>query len=403
MRLIALLLCALLLAGAPVARAQPGAAAQGLSDWHRAVALTDAGNPAAAIPLLDALVSADPANAAYRLELARALLASGQRDRARFHLTQARGSPALAPADRSRLDRLLQRIDGGKTHEAWLRLAIVPESNPGQRMDADSFLLGGLEFKLNPGAPSRAATGLHIGLGGALLPRIGASGLRFRIGGAVDARLFERSALNDVILRGEMGVQGQTAGGGTWGLTTFALDRTTGGRRYGRAIGLRGDWTQMLGQSGQIRLRAEIERWRHPVLRSQDGVRRGLSLTWIQAVRPDLLAWASLIGQSTDARGGWNAGTTGGVVLGVQKLFPGGLILGLDVTHVRSTRDAPDPLFGVIRRDRRTSLTGRVMHRTISLHGFAPVLELGLDRQASTIALHAFRNARVSFGLSREF
>jgi hypothetical protein len=371
--------------------------------WAQAMALSDAGQPAEALPLLDALVSQDPQNPAYRLALARALLATGQRDRARFHLSQARGAPGLSAEERAQLDQIMQRIDGGKSHEAWVRLAIVPESNPGQRMDGDSIMIGGLQFKLRPGGPSPAATGLHIAFGGALLPRIGNTGLRLRIGGAVDARLFERSALNDVILRGELGVQGLTAAGGTWGVTAFALDRTTGGAAYGRAIGLRTDWTRAFGQSTQIRLRAEVERWRHPVLTAQDGVRRGLSLSVAHAPRPDLLLRGVLFAQDAGARTPWNAGRSTGVSVGVQKLFAGGLVLGLDVTHVRSRRDGADPLFGVVRQDRRTSLTARVMHRAVSLRGFAPVLELGMDRQSSSIALHSYRNARVSFGLSREF
>jgi outer membrane protein len=371
--------------------------------FAQAMALSDAGQPSAALPLLDALVSQDPRNPAYRLALARVLLATGQRDRARFHLSQARGAPGLSAEERAQLDQILQRIDGGKSHEAWVRLAIVPESNPGQRMDGDSIMIGGLEFKLRPGGPSPAATGLHIAFGGALLPRIGNTGLRLRIGGAVDARLFERSALNDVILRGELGVQGITAGGGTWGITAFALDRTTGGVTYGRAIGLRTDWTRSFGQSTQLRLRAEVERWRHPVLTAQDGVRRGLSLSVAHAPRPDLLLRGVLFAQDAGARTPWNAGRSTGVSVGVQKLFAGGLVLGLDVTHVRSRRDGADPLFGVVRQDHRTSLTARVMHRAVNLRGFAPVLELGMDRQSSSIALHSYRNARVSFGLSREF
>jgi len=223
-----------------------------------------------------ALLRLTPQDPRFRLELAKALLATGDRDRARYHLQEARGAAGLTPGERAQLDRILTRIDGGKNHEAWVRLAISPESNPGQRMDCDSLMIGGPEFKLRPGAPSPAATGLHFAFGGALLPRLGSTGLRLRIGAAVDARLFERSALNDVILRGDLGVQGTTAHGATWAVAAFALDR-------------------------------------------------------------------------------------------------------------------------------RTSLTARVMHRSVTLRGSAPVMELGSDRQSSSIAQHSFRNTRVSLGLSREF
>ena len=87
----------------------------------------------------------------------------------------------------------------------------------------------------------------------------------------------------------------------------------------------------------------------------------------------------------------------------MQKQFEGGLTVSLDAMYLRHVRAAADPGFGVIRRDRRTSLTARIMHRTVSLSGFAPVLELGLDRQRSSLPLNAFRNARVSVGLTRQF
>ena len=387
--------------GTPAGAQQAGSAAS--ADWAQAVALTDAGRPDAAAALLDRLVSAEPDNPSYRLELARALLAIGQRDRARFHLVQARSARGMTAADRARLDRLLQRLDGGKGYEAWVRLAIVPESNPGQRMDGDSLLIGGLEFRLNPGTAPRADTGLHLAFGGALLPRLGDTGLRLRLGASVDARLFRQPALNDVILRGDLGLQATGPAGGVRALGLYALHRKTGGATLGRALGLRAEWAQPVGQTAQFRLRAETEHWRHPVLTAQDGRRLGVSATWVQAPRPDVLLRASLFAQRTDARAPWNAGESAGLTLGVQKLFAGGLMLGLDLTHVRSRRDAADPLFGRVRQDRRTSLTARVLHRAVSLQGFAPVLELGIDRQRSTLALHSFRNARVSFGLSREF
>jgi hypothetical protein len=397
MRLLSALLLALSLAWlAPATlRAAP-------AGWDRAQALLAGNRADLAVPLLDALVSADPQDIRYRLALARALLATGQRDRARHHLAAARGAAALSADERRRLDDVLARLDGGKGWEGWLRLAVVPESNPGQQTSATTVDWGGWTLRLNPGARATPATGLHLGAGGALLPRIG-PGLRLRLGAAVEARLFERSALNDVTARGEFGLQGQTAGGATWGLWLTAQDRRIGNRAFGWATGLVGFWAQRAGPRGQVQVRAETERWRHAVQVGRDGRRHALSLGYVHALRPDLTLRATAFGQWTDARAGWESGRTLGASLGVQKQFTGGLTVSLDVMHLRHARAAADPGFGVIRRDRRTSLTARVMHRTVSLNGFAPVLELGLDRQRSTLPLNTFRNARVSVGLTRQF
>lgn len=356
----------------------------------------------AAIRALDQAVSANPADPVLRVRLAMALLDQGRRDRARFHLMQARGASGLAPQDRKALDRLLDRLDGARSFEGWLRLAIVPETNPGQQTGAATVDWGGFTWALTPGARAAPATGLHLGIGGALLPRI-APGLRLRLGAAVEARLFERTALNDVTARAEFGLQGQTGAGAGWGLWLTAQDRRIGNTAYGQAAGLVATWTQRTGPRGQMQLRAEADRWRHAVQTARDGTRRGVSLAYTHALRPDLMLRATAFGQWVDARARWEAGRTLGAGLGVQKQFAGGLVVSLDVLHMRQRREAADPGFGVLRRDRRTSLTARVMHRTVSLNGFAPVLELGLDRQRSTLPLSTFRNARVSVGLTRQF
>lgn len=371
-------------------------------DLALATAHMQAGDARAAVPLFDGLVSAAPQDTRFRLELARALIRLGDRDRARFHLMQARGSADLSAEDRAALDRILAQIEGGKGYEAWARFAIVPQSNPGQRTDADTITIGGLQWALNPAAKAAPGTGVQLAAGGALLPRI-APGLRLRIGGSVDARLFSDSAMNDIITRGELGLQGLTARGTSWALFGSVQDRRIGGAAYGWATGLHASWARLIGPRAHLRLRADLEDWRFVGGTAQDGVRGGLSASWAQTVRPDLLLRASVFVNHTNARAPWETGQGAGLSLGVLKAFEGGLMVSLDATVSRQSRDAVHPTFGTVRRDRRTILTARVMHRTIALHGFAPVLELGLDRQKSTIPLYDFRNARLSLGLSREF
>lgn len=384
----------------PLAPADPQARMR--RDFALATAHMQAGDTAAAVPLFDRLVSAAPQDTRFRLELARALIRAGDRDRARFHLMQARGSATLSAAERAALDRILAQIEGGKGYEAWARLAIVPESNPGQRTGADTVTIGGLEWTLNPASKAAPGTGLHLAAGGALLPRIG-PGLRLRFGGSVDARLFRDKAINDVIVRGEFGLQGSGAVGGSWALYASVQDRRIGGAAYGRAAGLHASWSRLLGRTAQLRLRLDLEDWRFAAAPAQDGLRSGLSVAWAQALRPDLLLRGTVFANHIAARAGWEAGHGAGLSLGVLKAFEGGLMVGLDATLSHQRRDGPHPLFGTQRRDRRASLSARIMHRTVTVRGFAPVLELGIDRQHSTIPLHDFRNARLSLGFSREF
>ncbi len=363
------------------------------------------GDHAGAIRRYDALISQDPNEPVYRLALSRALLAVGQRDRAQYHLFQLRGSDRLAPDERARLDRVLTSLEGGRRREGWLRFAIVPESNPGQRTDATNVTLGDWLGNITvplTGGRARPETGLHFGIGGALLPVLG-PGLRLRLGLDLDARVFRTSALNDLTFGSRIGLQGLGRGGAGWDLALSARERRVGNRAYGRAIGLHAGWTQRVGSAAQLQLRLDLENWRHATAVDQDGARQSLSLGWTQALRPDLAVRATLFAHHNNARAADASGRGFGASVGVQRVFAGGLMLSLDLTHQRSRRDAPDWLFGVLRQDRRTTVTARVLHRGIALRGFAPALEVGFDRQKSTLALHDFRNARVSVAFSREF
>lgn len=364
--------------------------------------LLQAGRTADALALLDAEVSAAPTDPIARILLVQALVRSGASDRARHHLIQLRATPALSAANRNDLDRLIARLSSAKSHEAWLRFAFVPETNPGQRTHRDTVNVGGLDFTLDPASKAQAATGLEVGFGGAWLPEI-ASGLRLRLAGALHASLYQRNEINDVTWRAEAGLQGQTARNQIWQAHLSLQERSIGGARYGRAIGVHGTWSQTLGARDFIRLRLDAERWRHRTATSLDGTRVTLSGIWIHALRPDLQLRAAGFATRTNAKAGWETGTAFGLTLGVQRVFEGGLVLGLDISHSRLRRDQRSPLFIDPRKDRRSGITARILHRSVTVMDFAPVLELGLERQTSTIPLNDFRNARMSLAFTRDF
>lgn len=367
-----------------------------------ALALEAEGQSEAAIRALDRLVSAAPNDLTYRLALARSLLRHKEPARARFHLLQARAAPDLTPEDRAALTRVLARLEGGKPREGWLRFALVPESNPGSRTSALSIDLGGQSWQLDPTARAKAATGLSLGFGGALTPQI-REGLRLRLGASLEAKLFEDESLTDIFLRGEAGLQGLTPRGLNWRGGLTATWRHAGGESYGRAFGLQGELSQSLGRASHLRLRAEIDRWRHPRHSAQDGTRATVSAMLIHAWRPDLLLRAGVFLHRNEARADWETVSAAGLTLGAQRAFESGLVLGAEISQSRMRRAAPAPLFAETRRETRSSLALRVLHRHVSVKGFAPALELGFDRQRSTVSLYDYRNLRLSLGFTREF
>ncbi len=350
---------------------------------------------------LNRQVSANPTDPEARIRLAMALLQSGAQDRARFHLLQARAAP-LTEADRAQLDALLARIEARRDREGWFSFAIVPETNPAQRTDADTIWIGDLPFRLNSNAQAQRATGLHVTAGGALMPQI-AQGLRLRIGASLAARLYEDRALEDITLRGDLGFQGQTLAGHDWQITGSVARRAQGGRSFGQGVGLHLSWSQRLGHSSVLRLRAEAVDWRFANHPSLDGPRLSASVELRHALRPDLVVTGTAAISRVSARAAYEAGRSLRVGLGAQQSFAGGLVLGVETFAQSHRRDGGDPIFGIVRKDTTTGLGLRAMHRDVTLGNYTPVIEASTTRQRSNSALNTWRNTRVSLALSRSF
>jgi outer membrane protein len=355
----------------------------------------------ARLTALDRAVSARPNDPQLRVDLGLALLEAGLRDRALYHLEQARAAP-LTPQSRAQLDDLLARIGRQKDREGWFNLALVPETNPVQRTDLDTVWIGGLPFQLNPNAQAQRATGLHVGLGGAIMPRLSDS-VRLRLGASVSARLFENRALEDIILRGEIGFQGQTLGGQDWQITGSVAQRSIGGQNYAQGLGLHGRWSQYLGRSTLVRLSAEAVRWRFVGQPALDGPRLQAAVELRHALRPDLLVTGGLSFVRVDARAAHEAGKTMRLNIGAQRSFAGGWVVGVDAFVQRHRRDGPDPVFGIQRKDKMAGLGLRAHHRDFTFGNFTPVFEVSTTRQSSNNVLQEWRNTRLSIGLTRTF
>ena len=60
-------------------------------------------------------------------------------------------------------------------------------------------------------------------------------------------------------------------------------------------------------------------------------------------------------------------------------------------------------MFRVRGTDRVMWLSGRVLHRSLQLSGFAPYVGYSYERSRSTIPLHDYENHGAILGLTREF
>lgn len=370
-----------------------------LQAWAEATGHMRADRPRAAIPILERLVTLASGEYRFRLELARAYFLVEDDEKAAFHFEQSLGAD-LPEATRNAVFQHQERIRARKRWEAQFSFSVAPETNPARRTGAETILILNEEFTLNQQA--EAATALHATGRLTYLPRISRD-LSARMSASLDARLFENKNLNDIRAGTEIGLVVNADGGREAGFGLTASRRWISSSTFSQSFGLYGTYETRLNTRTRLRFRGDLERFRHDTLSNRDGTRRRAQLNLTHVLTPTfgLRGGAFLI--QTKAVSAAESGVQAGLSLGATNVFDGGLVTAVDLSHMRERRDGISNLFQTTRSDSTTSITGSVLHREFEFRGYAPRLDILLERRKSTIALFNFRNARVSVGLTRSF
>ena len=229
------------------------------------------GRPRRAARHFEAILAVRPELTRVRLELASAYYAAGRDEKARGHFEGALADRPPASVEAA-VRGFLDRID---TRRRWTRsfsLALAPESNPLKRTDRDEVRIGGVPFR--PDQTARSGTGLAVSAGLSFTPII-ADDLRAVAAVSVAAKLYRRSAWNDVSGEGELGLarrfdQADLSGGLRLGR------RWLGGEAYSHGIGpwLRGRLA--LSAATSLGLHADLEALDYEDGPARDGSRLGL-------------------------------------------------------------------------------------------------------------------------------
>jgi outer membrane protein len=340
--------------------------------WAQAVAHMAEGRPEVAVPLLERLAALVPGESRVAGALAEA----------RAALTEGQGNGPARP-------------------QVWLRFAVVPESNPHRRTGADSISLGGWDFALDPAARAASGTGLRLGFGVGWSPALGPR-TRARLLAVVDARLYPGGDHNDITLRTEAGIE--TARGRLrFGAGVLADRRWLGGDGHSRGVGVWATAAHPVGTAGLLDLRIEAIDRHHDRFAGADGWRISGTLGYRHALSDATTLRAGLSFGRTLAALDSESLSSVGVSLGLDHAFRTGLRVGLDASLGRTGHDAPAPLFAVVREDRNSVLSLRMQHRDVTVFGLTPVVEVAVERNRSSIALHDWANTRVSVGFTRRF
>jgi hypothetical protein len=368
--------------------------------WILGVAYARAGRPQAAVDPLAKLVAKVPANAAFRLALARVLIAAGQDERARYHLEQVKGA-GLPAAVQSRVQSQIDRLEKPKNWQGYMRFALIPESNAARRTQAETVNLGGLVFGLTPNARAQAANGVELSFGLAALPMI-TERTRARFGVDVQARLYDGRAPDDVVLRANAGLLRYDAAGRRFSSEFFATQRWLDNAIYTRSQGIGLSYSLPLGNRARVTFGAQHERVSYR--QSAYDVRRtaaNAQLFYAASTQLVLRAGARLESRSSDYT--LAAGVAKGVSIGGDYTFVGGLRMGVDLSYDHNAYDGIHPLFGTQRTDRKSTATVQFTNQSWNYRGFAPVLKIGVERQNSSIVLNSYRNVAASLGITRSF
>jgi len=403
-----LLACSSVLAqaqdSAPAPTAQLAANAQnpGLrADWRQALEHMRKGAPRAALPILERLVTDFPAIARFRLELARALYLIEDDDRARYHFEYAL-SGDLSLGEIKAVQDYLSAMDTRKSWRGQARIAVVPQSNPWQRSGQPFVEIGGT--LLLPLPQVERATGVELGLGMTWMPRL-KQDLHARVHLVGTGQFFEEPDFTRGHLRGEfgfvwfgdhgrrleMGITLQGAGGHDGVIMRGAGVQTVFQRRFGRRT--------------QVTARASYDELRYARVSDYNGPRGAMSLGVQHILSPRLKISGALNLSHHHTQAEFHRRTDASVTLGTEISFGGGLITGLEANLGHISFGAANPLlpqFGA-QRDWRAELSATMMHRNLSVYGFAPIVRVGVERSDSNIPMRSYDNLKVSLGATRNF
>jgi len=359
------------------------------------------GAPRAALPLLEELVTDHPAQARFRLELARALYLTREDYRARYHFEYAMAGE-LSLSEINAVQSYLTAIETRKSWSGQARIAVVPQSNPWQRSGQAYVDVGGA--LLLPLPQVERATGLELALGGTWLPRV-APDLHGRVHVVATGHLFEDSQFNRGHFRGEFGFVQYGDHGRVYGLGVSV--QGAGGREglIMKGAGIYGAFQQRFGRRTQVSVSATYDELRYPSVPKFNGPRGTFSLgvQHIVTSRLKLSGALSLSHHHTDAL--FHRRTDGVVSAQAEYAMGGGLITGLEASLGRTEFVQANPLLAQYgpQKDWKGSLTASFMHRDYTVRGFAPVVKLGVERQTSTVPMYSFDNVKMSLGATRNF
>ncbi|MED5546387.1 MAG: surface lipoprotein assembly modifier [Pseudomonadota bacterium] len=346
-----------------------------------------------------ALLDEQPEAARVRLELARVLAAMGNEGAARRELrqVQATGLPEEVARAVGQFDAALRSY---KRAGLRLELALAPDTNINRATEVRTLDTVIAPLTLSEDARAQSGLGLRvsgdaywkvpIGRGFSLVPRVNSL-----------ATLYRESAFNDITATGLLGLEVQREHdrfipslGHSW--------RWYGQQAYMQSDLVTLDWIHVLGRRAQVTTSLGAARTDFPRNELQDGALYTASVGVERALSARSGISATLTASRQTARDPGYASAAGGLrLLGWREA--GHTTLYASAMAQRTEGDAALALFGQRRREWFVNARAGATFRALAVHGIAPYVRVGYERNASNVALYDYRRFTSEFGVTSSF
>jgi hypothetical protein len=334
-----------------------------------------------------------------RLELGAVLALMGNAGAARRELRQAEAG-GLPPEVTLAVRQFANALRAYKPYGGSISVALAPDSNINRATDSQTLDTVIAPLTLSEDAQAQSGVGLRLGGQFYLQLPLGER-LRLQARLSSQAELYRASRFNDISASAAIGLE-WLQGRNRLRPAVAQTVRYYGGDPYARTRSASLNWLRPLGGRAQLDSTATIGRANYRLNDLQDGWLYDLAAAYERAFdsRSGGSVAASLFRQT--ARDPGYSTTAGGASLlywreaGRMTLFG---TLGLR----RLEADARILLFPERRRDWLYSLGAGATFRQLAVNGFAPLVRLSLERNASTVGLYDYRRTAVDFGVTRAF
>jgi outer membrane protein len=355
------------------------------------------GDTAGAIEEFRGILRRDPKAVRVRLDLALALYRARDYPAALYHFELAL-SADLPPQAKANALRFVRDIRQRQSY--WeLNLAIVSDSNVNYATRATDVPIGEARFQLSEDARAKPGTGLMVTLAG-----------RESFGAGLDN--FVNVYLEDTNFKASKFdlFYGALTVGHTFAFESHDLSFELGGHYanwgertlYDGAVAKISD-SWRLRPDTQINSSLEVRELRYPDFGFLTGDQYVASLDGVRALFGSSIvrAGASFIRQQ--ARAASSAYDAPGVRAEFQTELPRSFTVGMRVETYWFRYGAPDPIFGIVRHDRRSLVELTLLRRDLRWRGFSPKLVVGYNLGVSNIPLFEFDRSYVRLAFTRQF